>query len=144
MKQVAVESAAHWELQVGRVVGDRGLALVKDMPNGSLFPAHKMEAPTIKRATYNALLKVVGFDPLPAEKSESDAAKPDKYINPWSAIVVGTKVLHQEDGDEGYYFCTVTGVSADLKILTLKWRDCPKLPTFKVKRIEVGLIQVEK
>jgi hypothetical protein len=77
--------------------------------------------------------------------AQADASTPqDKVLNLWEMIEVGGTVLWQADPSEGYFPCTVVGGSKDRKLLTLKWRDFPKLPSFQVKRIAVGLIAVIK
>lgn len=64
--------------------------------------------------------------------------------NPWDLIAVQSLVLWQADKEEGYFLCFVTAVSQDGQQLTLKWKDYPKLPEFKVRRSAVGLLRQAK
>lgn len=140
MAEVAVRAASDWKLRVGKAENDAGLALAKNLPQGNLFPSDKMEPPAIKRETYNLLLKTIKLDSETSSPPETKSG--GKYVDPWSLIVKGTTVLATENAAEGYFYCTVVSVAADR--LTLRWTGYPKLPSFQVKRNEVGLIGVVK
>lgn len=130
LEQVAVDSAAHWGMRMAKIVDDKGLALAKNLPDGSLFPAPKMEPPTIKRATYNALVKIVGFESKPAKASMAVS----------STLFVGSVVIapEKDPAEDGWWPAVVVAISKDGKNLTLKWRD-HKLPPFHMKRSEIAV-----
>lgn len=79
----------------------------------------------------------------PSPAASKDA---EKTINLWSALIKGSKCLARstEPDEDGYYLAVVQDVSPDGATLTLKWASYPKLPTFKAKRLAVGLIQGSK
>ena len=134
MTETAVKAAAEWSLKIGRAESAEALELAKALPHGSLFPSHKMEPPTLKRETYDALIKSITCnEPLAIT-----------YKDPWDMVEIGGSVLCEEEPGEGYYLCKVVGMSPDRKILTCAWAGYPKLPHFKVKRIAVGLVAMVK
>jgi hypothetical protein len=134
MTETAVKAAADWSLKIGRAESEDALKLAKDLPHGSLFPSHKFEPPSIKRETYNSLIKNIQCnEPLAIT-----------YKDPWQMIEVGGSVLCEEEEGEGFYLCKVVGMSSDRKQLTCAWVGYPKLPHFKIKRSLVGLISVIK
>lgn len=128
-------SALGMKLPVGRVYG--GGKVVK------LF------VPNIRRELYDKILEAAG--PLAEEptaenadasentqaKSETDAATNEvKCISPvtsglprsWEEITVGHMVLAHESPDDGWWEAVV--IQRDQEILTLRYRDAPKLPKF--------------
>ncbi|MBR0703444.1 hypothetical protein JQ599_26310 [Bradyrhizobium diazoefficiens] len=136
----AAVSALGMKLPVGRVYG--GGKVVK------LF------VPNIRRELYDKILEAAG--PLadgepaaeradvpgltsenPQAKGETDAATDHvRCISPvtsglprsWEEITVGHMVLAHESPDDGWWEAVV--VQRDLDILTLRYRDAPKLPKF--------------
>jgi len=86
-----------------------------------------------------------GSDPKAAAKPTPPNPKAaEKAINPWDLLVVGSTVLATVDASEGYFPAQITAISSDGKRLTCKWKDYPKLPTFNVRRLAVGLLAVVK
>ena len=66
----------------------------------------------------------------------------DKVHTMWDTLTKGSKCLARstELGEDGYYLAVVEEISADGQTLTLKWFSYPKLPTFKARRLSVGLL----
>ena len=136
----AAVSAVGMKLPVGRVYG--GGKVVK------LF------VPNIRRELYDKILEAAG--PLAGEepaaekhnapeqarentqaKSETDAATDDvRCTSPvtsglprsWEEITVGHMVLAHESPDDGWWEAVV--IKREDEILTLRYRDAPKLPKF--------------
>lgn len=138
--QPAAVSALGMKLPVGRVYG--GGKVVK------LF------VPNIRRELYDKILEAAG--PLtdgepttekadvpeqasesPQAKSETDATTDEvRCISPvtsglprsWEEITVGHMVLAHESPDDGWWEAVV--IKREDEILTLRYRDAPKLPKF--------------
>lgn len=138
--QPAAVSALCMKLPVGRVYG--GGKVVR------LF------VPNIRRELYDKILEAAG--PLadeepaaeradvtdqasenPQAKSETDAATDGvRCISPvtsglprsWEEITVGHMVLAHESPDDGWWEAVV--IKREDEILTLRYRDAPKLPKF--------------
>ena len=58
--------------------------------------------------------------------------------NSWSEIRVGSLVIAHESHEDGWWEAVVTEVRDD--VLTLRWRDYPKLPAIARNRKEVALL----
>jgi len=141
-EELAGKAAEKWKLRVGYAVDEAGLALVKDVPSGLQHPFGKVDAPVIKRELYDLLLKVLKEDP-----TALSAPPLGKVLNgqdPWQAIQIGQTVLWSSDPAEGYFPAVVASVSKDGQQLTLRWRDYPKLPEFRARRLSVGLLRQAK
>jgi hypothetical protein len=61
-------------------------------------------------------------------------------IDPWEAIEPGAIVLPSVDPKEGWFPCTVIGISKDRKMLSLRWTDFPSFRQFQVKHFTVGVL----
>lgn len=141
-EELAIKAAEKWKLRVGYAVDDAGLALAKEIPSGLQHPFSKVDAPAIKRETYDLLMKVLKDGPPapPALAPGKDTVGQDL----WQAIQPGQTVLWASDPAEGYFHAVVAGISKDGQQLTLRWRDYPKLPEFRARRLAVGLLRQGK
>lgn len=146
---MAAKAASDWKLRLGRAETDAALLVAKDLPHGRMFPSNKMGPPSVRRETYDLLLKVVkteGQVPPSAASGKSGPEVPSSAApanpDPWEAIEVGSIVLWQADPTEGYFPCIVKSISKDR--VTLQWRDFKGFPTFQAKRNAVGLLAKAK
>jgi len=140
--ETAEKDAAAWRLSVGKAETDAARALAKDLPSGELFPSAKMELPTIKRETFNVLLKAVKWESDPAAKRKQSAKSPEEASNPWDAIAIGSAVLAFDKESGGYFPANVEKISADQLTLTCSWNGF-KLPHFTVRKLAVGLLRAK-
>ena len=81
---------------------------------------------------------------VPAEAAAADQApkEPIKVALPedlWSAIAVGSLVLAPEP-HYGWWEAIVMAVEDDGETMTVRWRDYPREPQFKVRRRILGLM----
>lgn len=145
MAEVASKAAENWKLRLAKIDAATVQTLSKDLPKGPNHPSNKVDAPVVKREIYNLLLQATEGGKLnssaPSSPQPTAAAS---STNPWDAIEIGGTVLWQADPSEGYFPCTVVGMSKDRKLLTLKWIGYEKLPTVTARRVAVGLIAVVK
>jgi hypothetical protein len=142
MAAVAQKDAAVWNLAVGKAETEAALALAKDLPSGELFPSAKMELPTIKRETFDLLLKAVRWSGDPNAKQPKS---PEQANSLWNvAITVGSTVLAFDRESGGYFPANVEKISADGKSLTCSWDGHPKIPHFTARRLAVGLLPMVK
>ena len=81
--------------------------------------------------------KVVTAATAPAKAVPAPAANltPPK---PWSDIRVGSLVIAHEGPADGWWEAVVTEVHAD--ILTLRWRDYPRMAAITRNRKEIALL----
>jgi hypothetical protein len=157
-EQAAVHKAAgQLNLRPAKAAGEAALKVVRKLPEGKIFAAGKALVPFVKTDLYNELLKVVTFDvSTDTPPSQTTQAKPangsDKDKTPalpldfWRAIKVGSVVLCRYvagDEDPAWWECVVNSIGKDGDALTVRWRDYPKLKSFTVRRMSVGILPPE-
>ena len=132
-------------------------ALGRKLPVGRVYGGGKVVklfVPNIRRELYDKILEaagpLAGGEPAAEKqnapeqasentqtKSETDAATAEvRCISPvtsglprsWEEIGVGHMVLAHESPDDGWWEAVV--IQRDQEILTLRYRDAPKLPKF--------------
>ena len=115
----------------------------KKLPEGRLYASGKTFIPNIKPALHDELVQIVRQpgDTSQAykldEKTSPDEQSPNvRCMSPitsglprsWDAVNVGHMVLAHESPDDGWWEAVV--IKREDDILTLRYRDAPKLPTF--------------
>jgi hypothetical protein len=118
----------------------------KKLPEGRLYASGKTFIPNIKQALHDELFQIVRepgdtsqaykLDPKPSQSSDDPSAPPVRCMSPitsglprsWEAIDVGHMVLAHESPADGWWEAVV--IKREDDILTLRYRDAPKLPTF--------------
>ena len=147
--ETAAKAAGHMGLKLAKAETLEALAIAKELPEGKLFASGKGLLPLVRREVYDKLLKLVtpvdAKAAVPAAKPAEPPATPAVTAEPgfksaWHAIEVGATVLWRASKDEGWFEAVVVTISKDRKVLTMRWRDYPKLPNFNVKRFDVGII----
>lgn len=96
-------------------------------------PKTSPATPAPSKAGGDAASSAKGIPPTTA----AAAASPPRPKS-WSEIRVGSLVIAQESLADGWWEATVTEVRDD--ILTLRWRDYPRLPVITRSRKEVALL----
>jgi hypothetical protein len=141
--EAAVRKAAGVKgLKIGVAKTKEATEIAAKLIEGKIFDSGRGLVPFVSRETYDKLLAVLEIkedvpSPSPA------AATSGKTTDLWAAIKVGSFVLayDPEPGpDRSWWECRVTEVSKDLKVLTLIWRQYPKLAPFRVKRSAVAIL----
>ena len=82
--------------------------------------------------------KVVAAAAAPAKVVGAAAAASAPLPKSWSEIRVGSLVIAHEGPVDGWWEAVVTEVHAD--VLTLRWRDYPRLAAITRNRKEVALL----
>jgi hypothetical protein len=118
----------------------------RKLPEGRLYTSGKALIPNIKQALHDELFQIVGqpddtsqvcrLNPQGSQISGDPAAAPVRCMSPitsglprsWEAIDVGAMVLAQESPTDGWWEAVV--IKREDDILTLRYRDAPKLPIF--------------
>ena len=132
--------------KIGRPKTDEAVGLASRLVDGKVFASGKGLVPLVNAETYKKLLEVLEIEKpaaapaTPALKASSPATSGDGDL--WAKIAVGTIVLCQDNSskakDRGWWESTVTGISKDGKILTVRWTDFPTIKPFTVKRAAVA------
>jgi hypothetical protein len=132
------------------------------LPVGRIYARGKAFIPNIKRDLYDKLLAAIGSSAEPhdralvegtaaASASPSSAAahvpaEAGAILSPlasglpqnWESIAAGNMILADAGPGEGYWHAIV--ISRDDAILTLRYRDYPKVPKFERHLSTVALI----
>lgn len=118
----------------------------KKLPEGRHYSSGKAFIPNIKQALLDELVAIVGQqgDTSQAYRIEdrskfsdgATAGEPVRCVSPitsglprsWDTVNVGHMVLAHESPDDGWWEAVV--IKREDDILTLRYRDAPKLPIF--------------
>jgi hypothetical protein len=155
--------ATAMKLQCCRPGSDEVASLGMKLPIGRVYARGKAFIPNIKRDLYDKLLAALASckeeDLSKAGRAAATTAAPDAgnaSVEPsadasailpplasglpqnWESISAGNMVLAFEGPGEGYWEAIV--VSRDNEILTLRYRDYPKVPKFERHVSTIGLI----
>jgi hypothetical protein len=132
------------------------IALGMMLPVGRLHARGKAFIPNIRRDLYDKILAaLVGFkeqadrsqeERTAAARADSGPASPEPDARTlasglpqdWPSIASGHMVLVQESLDEGWWEAIV--IARDNEILTLRYRDYPKVPKFERHISTIALI----
>lgn len=156
-QEEAVRKAAKlMGFRIGLPKTEEAIAVVDRLPPGKLFATGKGMVPFCPTASYAKLTTVLEMEPEPkagsgapqAEAAAPNAAKPTTTpamgvaTDPWAALKVGDKVIAPEKRptEDGYWPCTISSISKDGRMLTLRWIDNPKQPPVVLKRRAVALL----
>jgi hypothetical protein len=139
--EAAREAAAAMQLTVFEVTGPDLEELAKKLPVGRLHARGKAFIPYIRRDLYDRLQttcaksasngKQVAAGEDVSKKTQATGALPVASGLPqnWDSLAPGHMVLIQESLADGWWECIVT--QRDDEILTLRFRDYPKVPSFQ-------------
>jgi hypothetical protein len=146
-------AAAAQGLKIGRPKSDEAVEIATRLVDGKIFSSGKSLLPLIKAETYDRLLKLLEIEDPKADAvtvKPSPAPTPGKPVtisvlipDPWFKIAVGTIVLFPNDGkgkDRSWWECTVTSISKDGKLLTVRWTHYPTEKPFNVKLTAVAIL----
>ena len=147
---LATRAAGLMEMQLLQIGSDEHRTLSAKLPRGRVFASGRAFVPFIKADLYEVLTVLAGAPaaPPPVSKPEPASAAPPRPpegtskagIAPdtWDDIGVGSIVLATEAPGEGWWECIVLKAEDDL--ITLKWRDWPRLPVFARRPWQIGLL----
>jgi hypothetical protein len=145
----AREAAAAMQLTVFEVSGPDLEKLAKELPVGRLHARGKAFVTYIRRDLYDRLQATCGKSPSNGKQvaAPDDGSKKTQVseVVPiasglpqnWDSIAPGHLVLIQESLAEGWWEAIVT--QRDDEILTLRFRDYPKVPSFRCHIRSVAL-----
>jgi hypothetical protein len=142
---VAVFAAAKMGLSLIHPVSAAFTELAQKLPKGRVYASGKAFVPNIRRDLYDKLLAMTqmpGDDSqvIKPEQSWVDRANNESdqvaCISPtipglprsWESVGIGHMVLVHESPADGWWEAVV--IHRDDEVLTLRFRDYPKLPTF--------------
>jgi hypothetical protein len=116
-------------------------ALAKKLPVGRLYSNGKGFVPNIRQNLYSGFISTLAQTPQAALAKDDEAPLPQVASGQprsWDEIAPGHLVLAQETLEYGWWEAIVLDRNGDM--LTLRFRDYPKLPKFVRHRAAVALI----
>ena len=116
-------------------------ALAKKLPVGRLYSNGKGFVPNVRQSLYSECIATLAHEPQAALAKEEEPPLPvvaSGLPKSWDEIAPGHLVVAQEALDNGWWEAIVLDRNGDM--LTLRFRDYPKLPKFVRHRAAVALI----
>lgn len=111
----------------------------KKLPVGRLYASGKGFVPNIRQSLYSQMLAALAGEPGAALGDEAETPPVASGLpKSWDDIAPGHLVIAQESLENGWWECLVLGRDGDM--LTLRFRDFPKLPKFSRHRAAVALV----
>jgi len=145
------KAAAMTGFRIARALSVKARAAAKSLPEIQLFASGRALVPRVKQSIFKALGESLTFPvaqpcktpATPQKRSEEVVEEPEQLDglvrNPWAAIKQGSLVLAEEPEDGGWFEAAVVGVASKGQVLSLRWRDWPKLKVFSVSRTAVAI-----
>jgi hypothetical protein len=113
--------------------------LAKKLPVGRLYSTGKGFVPNIRQALYSQIVAALAGTPDAARgKAEDLPSVASGLPKTWDEIGPGHLVVAQESNDNGWWEAIC--IKRDGDMLTLRFRDYPKLPKFSRHKAAVALI----
>jgi hypothetical protein len=104
--------------------------VAKKLPVGQLYATGRAFVPNVRQSLYSAVLVALAAEPQQAAVGPDDASPPVARGLPrnWDEIAPGHLVIAQESLANGWWEAIVLDRKDDM--LTLRFRDYPRLPRF--------------
>ena len=143
--ELITKAAAAMKLQLFRPVTANQIELAKKLPVGRIHANGTGFVPPIRGDLYSALQLAA----QPAQQSGTTASTVAPSAAPvgpaqglpqdWDSIQVGHLVIAHENMIEGWWEAIV--IATDNDMLTLRWRDYPKVAPISLHRTAVALLK---
>jgi hypothetical protein len=129
-------------LKVYKPSSPEAAELAKNLPVGQLYATGRAFVPHVRQSLYSDVIVALAAEPQQGAVGPDD----DKASTPvarglprtWDEIAPGHLVIAQESLDYGWWEAIVLDRNADM--LTLRFRDYPRLPKFFRHRTAVALM----
>jgi hypothetical protein len=139
--KLVAEAAKAMGLNVYSATGADVASLAKKLPVGRLFSTGKGSVAPIRQHLYSQLIVALAGQPEAALTSDEPLPTMASGLpKNWDEIAPGHLVIAQESHENGWYEALVIDIDRNGEMLTLRFRDYPKLPKFARHRSAVALI----
>lgn len=131
---LATKAAALMGYNIGIAQTAKALSLARSLPKGRVFATGKALIPYVKQEVYDEMQNAFTFEiPVPIEEeAAAETADP--------VLAIGSVVLALENRELGFWEAVVLGIDVEKDLITLKWRDWPKLKRFTRSRAELAIL----
>jgi hypothetical protein len=139
--KLVTEAAKAMDLKVYQANTEDLGQLAKKLPVGRLYSTGKGFVPNVRQSLYSQLIVALAVEPQAALGKDDGSPLPvvaSGLPKSWDEIAPGHLVIAQEALEFGWWEAIVLGRTGDM--LTLRFRDYPKLPKFVRHRAAVALI----
>ena len=127
------------DLKVYEAVTEDLAALAKKLPVGRLYSNGRGFVPNVRQSLYSEFIATLAVEPQAALGKEKDELPVATGLpGTWDEIAPGHLVIAQESLEYGWWEAIVLARTGDM--LTLRFRDYPKLPKFVRHRAAVALM----
>jgi hypothetical protein len=139
---LVAKAADFMDMQVYKVTSPDLSEIAKKLPVGRLYANGRGFVPNVRQELYSDLIVMLAAEPqqgalrVADEKTALPAAR--GLPRNWDEIATGHLVIAQESAAYGWWPAIVIERSGDM--LTLRYRDYPKLPKFFRHRSAVALM----
>ena len=145
------KAAALTGFRIARASSVKAKVAAKGLPEIQLFSSGRALVPRVRRPLFEALNQVLTFPAAQLCKTSPGAQKRTADVpvepedldglvkNPWASVKQGSLVLAEEPEDGGWFEAVVVGQTQKGALLSLRWRDWPKLKMFTVPRTGVAI-----
>jgi hypothetical protein len=136
---LVTKAAQLMDLKVYKATTEELAALAKKLPLGRLYSNGKGFVPNVRQNLYSQIIVELAAEPQAAiGKDNDDLPVATGLPRTWDEIAPGHLVIAQESLEYGWWEAIVIARTGDM--LTLRFRDYPKLPKFARHRAAVALI----
>ncbi len=136
--KLVTEAAKAMGLSVYSAANGEVGALAKKLPVGRLYATGKGFVPNIRQSLYSQLIVALAGEPQAALAKDEPPPVASGLPKNWDEIAPGHLVIAQETLEYGWWEAVVLERNGDM--LTLRFRDHPKLPKFARHRAAIALI----
>ena len=133
MPDLVAKAAQLMDLKVYAAATEDLAALAKKLPVGRLYGNGRGFVPNIRQSLYSEIIVALAVEPR-ADEPPIATGLP----RTWAEIAPGHLVIAQEALEYGWWEAIVLARAGDM--LTLRFRDYPKLPKFARHRTAVALM----
>jgi hypothetical protein len=136
---LVTKAAQLMDLKVYKATTEELAALAKKLPLGRLYSNGNAFVPNVRQNLYSEIIVELAAEPQAAIGKDNDELPVATGLpRTWDEIAPGHLVIAQESLEYGWWEAIVIARTGDM--LTLRFRDYPKLPKFSRHRAAVALI----
>jgi len=131
---LATKAAALMGFNIGVAATSKAMSLARSLTKGRIFATGRALVPYVKQELYDEMQAAIEFDiPVPIE--------PEPALETTDPVLaIGGVVLALESRELGFWEAVVLDIDRENDVITLKWRDWPKLKRFTRSRAELAII----
>ena len=137
--ELVAKAAQLMDLKVYEAATEDLAALAKKLPVGRLYSNGRGFVPNVRQSLYSEIIVALAVEPQAAVGKDQDEPPVATGLpRTWDEIAPGHLVIAQETLEYGWWEAIVIARNGDM--LTLRFRDYPKLPKFVRHRNAIALM----